>query len=119
MKYSYPYAVALGLLYYPLQQALFYLRFQRFNTSFYPIDLALIIVGACAFLMLFRVLRKTEHQKEQLLQWFLFLVFGIPCSVIGSIGGGMLGYPGVLIFGLAPVAIVLLIGKGIAKLSWK
>ena len=118
MKYSPLYAVLLGLLYYPLQQLIFFWRFGRFNTIFSVNDLLLPLVGIFAFLLLFSFLKRTEQKNGRMLLWILFILLAIPLSLIGSVGGGLLGPLGIVIFGLVPVLIVLAIGKGIARLVW-
>lgn len=119
MRNQNPYLIALGLLYYPLQQLIFYVRFGRFNATFHPMDLLLEVVGVLAFLMLSYTLSTTKQSSARTLLWVLFLLVAVPLSLIGSVGGGLLGPLGIVVFGLVPVLLVLLLAKGVIRVFWK
>lgn len=113
----YPYAYsALGLLYYPVQQAIFYVRFGRLNAVVSPTDPLLALVGVLAVGTLVYFLNTAKSGMGRTLYTVVFLLLGVPVSLIGSIGGGLLGPLGAVVFGLVPVFVLLLLTKGILLL---
>lgn len=117
--YPYKYGALLGLLFYPLQQLLFWFRFGRLNTQVGPGDVMFIVVGMLAMLMLFYSVNRTKKKSARCLTITLFVILGLPTALIGSLGGGLFGPIGVFLYGLIPVLVVLLLAKGIGLLVWK
>ena len=97
----------LGLYFYPLQQPIFLLRFGRLNDSSGLLDIGgPTIVGICSVAMLKYFLGKarTRIQKKIILACFFAAV---PFALIGSMAGGLLGFIGIIIYGLMPFALFL------------
>ena len=109
---SYVWAIAYGLYYYALFQLLFLLRFGTLNFTFTLADLGLWAVGIGSVWMGAYFCNKLRRGKAFLVIPFLV---AIPFSVVGTLGGGLLGMLGILLFGLIPFAALLPIGYGITR----
>ena len=104
---SYPWAFVYGLYFYVLFQVMYLVRFGSFNLSVSTTDLGLVIVGIGSVLMLMYTTRKLAHGKRLLLISFFL---ALPIAYVGALSGGLIGLPGVIIYGLTPFVIFLLIG---------
>jgi len=109
---SYPWAVLYGFYFYIIFQIVFLLRFGSINMNVSVLDAFLVLNGILSVLMLMWFANKLPRKKG-----FLFIPFGIalPFSMIGALGGGLLGWIGILIGGLVPFVIAIPIGYFLIK----
>jgi len=95
-------ATLIGLLFSVLQVAIYYLRFGQLN-PYAPLTdyLLFFLAGSLGGLALIAFLRRSGRQA---VKWSVTLAFllGTPLAFLGSLGGGLLGQLGVLLF---PVVI--------------
>lgn len=77
------------------------------------------LVGVLSFLLAFKVLNSAKTTFARVLYWAVFIFLGIPLSLIGSVGGGLLGPIGSIVFGVVPVFVVLYLAKGVLTLLRK
>lgn len=104
---SYPWALAYGVYFYVLFQLVFFVRFGSLNTAPNIFDISLYIVGVLSVAMFLHFSGKLSHNSGYL--WIPF-VLAVCASVITTLGGGLLGFLGAVIFGLIPFALFLPLG---------
>ena len=72
----------------------------------------IVLVGVASVLLLIYFARKLERGRGWL---FVPFLIALPFAYVGALAGGLLGYVGVVIFGLIPFIITLSIGYWIIK----
>jgi hypothetical protein len=114
-KTSFYWAGIVGLLSVVWQILSYYLRFGKMNEFATFIEyVAFFGAGLLGGLILIFFLNRQESTKGWWAVIYAF-AFATPIAMIFMIGGGMLGYLGVLIFPLIPWALVTWIGSIIGK----
>lgn len=113
---QYPWVLLLGVYMYVVFQVVFFLQFGSFNFGFDVIDLGIYIVGLVSVLVAQFFMRKLPRKKLLMLIPF---VIALPFGYIGSLGGGLLGIIGMVIFGTIPFLVILPIGYVILKVVLK
>lgn len=100
------FGILFGFYFYFLQQILFFLRFGTFNQQTSSLDISLVLVGAISVWMLMYLRSKFQSPDDRRKLWAAFGLSAI-AAVFTSLMGGLLGFIGILIFGLAPFVVVL------------
>jgi hypothetical protein len=114
-KVSLYWSAAVGLISTLLQVLGYYIRFGELNEfATVPEYLAFFAAGLLGGLILIFFLNRQESSKGW---WAVMIAFVLatPVAMIFMLGGGMLGYIGILIFPLIPWAIVTWLGSIIGK----
>lgn len=104
---AYPWALLYGIDYYLLFQIVNFVRFDRFNWSFSILEFMLYVVGVASVLLTLFLYKKLEGKLGALIGLYLLAT---PFSYIGALMGGLIGAPGILIFGMVPYVVVLGVG---------
>jgi hypothetical protein len=115
-KISLYWSAVVGLVSILLQVLGYYVRFGGLNDfATVPEYLSFFAAGGLAGLLLIFFLNRQETNKGW---WAVMIAFILvtPVAMIFMLGGGMLGYIGILIFPLIPWAIVTWLGSIIGKL---
>lgn len=115
----YWWATVLGLLFPVLQAAFYYARFGILNPYAPLIDYLLFFLGGTlGGFILIALLRRSGTKAAK---WSVTLAFllGTPIAFIGSLGGGLLGPIGVVLFPAIIWAVFTGIGYWIGKLFSK
>lgn len=106
-----------GLLTVAIQTVTFYIRFQRPNAGAAFVDyLLFFIAGTLGGLILLYFLNKQTTK----IGWWGVLVaflFATPVAMLFMLGGGLLGWIGVLLFPLLPWALVTWIGSLVGRMG--
>lgn len=105
---TYPLALVWGLYYYLIFQLIYLVRFGAFNASFSTIDIFLYVNGVLSVTLYVYFGQKSGGKWGLLCIPF---VIALPVSLVGSLGGGLLGPVGTVIFGLVPFVIALPVGS--------
>lgn len=109
---AYPWSLLFGFYYYVLFQFIYLLRFGSFNTRVSYLDAFLVAVGIISVLIFMFFAKKLIRKRGLLLIPF---VLAVPFSAFGALGGGLLGFLGILIFGLVPFFAIPPLGYWIIK----
>lgn len=104
---SYPWALAYGAYFYVLFQLVYLVRFGSFNMDVNVFDMSLYGVGVVSVLILLYFAHKLTRGRGYLLFPF---VLAAGASVVTTLGGGLLGFVGAVLFGLIPFAVILPLG---------
>ncbi|MDE2078981.1 MAG: hypothetical protein KGI73_01195 [Patescibacteria group bacterium] len=112
---SYPWALAYGLYFYFLFQVVYLARFGSLNMTMSWGDLALYVVGVGSVLLCQYFSRKLIGWR----QWLMAVSFllALPFAFSGALGGGLLGWFGVVILGLIPFCVALPLSYWLIKRS--
>ncbi len=109
---SYPWAFLYGFYFYLLFQIVYIVRFGHVNTVFSFSDTALYAVGLASVLLCQYLARELPRARGFMIIPFLV---GLPFGFVGALGGGLLGWLGVFIFGFVPFAVALPTGYWVVK----
>lgn len=109
---SYPWAFVCGFYYYIIFQLVYFARFGALNTTWSFADVFLPVVGVVSLLMFIFFAKRIGRRREL---FFIPFLIALPFSVLGALGGGLLGFLGVLIFGILPFFIILPLGFWLVK----
>lgn len=115
-------AIVYGLYMYLLYQAIAFLRFREFIGSCPECNFGTMdeisfllfnhgspyIIGVLSVLLLYYFAKKYNVEPKKLLRNF---IIAIPFSFVFSLMGGLLGYSGLLVFGVLPFIITLSLVK--------
>lgn len=115
-KISFFWSLLAGVLAVVLQIAVFYARFGRWNSDATPLDHALFFVaGALGGALLIFFLNRQVSVAHR---WILLAAFLVasPIALLMMVGGGLLGWFGILLFPLITWGLFLLLGAGIGRL---
>lgn len=108
-----------GLLSVAAQMVIFYVRFGRWNTDSALLDfLLLFAAGAIGGWILIFFLNRQTSTAARLIVLAAFLI-ATPIAFFFMIGGGLLGWIGVLVFPQIPWALFTWIGSLAGKLAVK
>lgn len=105
---SYPFSILYGLYFYLLFHIVFVIRFGRINPAVSHLDLGIIVVGVLSSLALLFYVRKLPEGKRLLM--LIPFAIAVPLAYLTTLMGGLLGLPGIMIFGVVPFVIALPIG---------
>jgi len=112
---SYPAVILYGSYMYIIYQLTFLVRFGRFLSTTESLILnhfGPYLLGAISVLLLRSYLKKYSDARKHL---YISFAIAIPFSFTFSLGGGLLGFPGIITFGLAPFFIALATGSFLAR----
>lgn len=103
-------APLIGLITVVIQNAIYYMRFGKWNTFFTMLDFILFfIAGTLGGLVLFYFLNRQSSKTARTVTIISFLLAS-PIAMFMMIGGGLLGAIGVIIFPLIPWTLFTWIG---------
>jgi len=95
---------------------MFYVRFSRMNTDATTLDYILFFAAGTVggLILIYFLNRQTSNGKR----WVVLIAFllATPVAMIFILGGGMLGWIGVILFPQIPWALITWIGSLIGKL---
>jgi len=109
---AYPWALVFGFYYYIIFQLVYLARFGDLNLSWNFVDVFLPAVGIISVAMFIYFAKKIPERRGL---FFIPFFIALPLSMLGALGGGLLGPLGVLIFGLLPFAVLLPLGYWLVK----
>ena len=118
-KTSWYWILGVGLFSVAAQIAIFYVRFQRWNTDSTIIDYVLFfLAGALGGWILTYFLNRQTTGMQRILVLAGFLV-ATPVALFMMIGGGLFGLLGILILPQIPWALFTWIGSAVGKMVSK
>ena len=109
-------AAPYGIYMYLLFHLTYWARFGRINTSFSYMDLFIVLVGVLSVWIF--IFFSKRLKKRRMWLWAPFIL-AVPFGYLGSLGGGLIGPLGILIFGLIPFGLLIPIGYWLIKKSYK
>ena len=114
MKKLTPYLKTLfyGLYFYLLFHIAYFLRFGRINNFVSYLDIFIVAVGGLSVYLLQHFSDKLKKGKRLLFAPFLL---AIPFAYAGTLGGGLFGPLGILVFGAIPFVLLLPVGYVIIR----
>ena len=101
---AYPWAILYGLYFYILFQVAYFIRSGSINSSVRILDLGIVVVGIVSVLI-FMYFAKKLGERWNLM--FIPFILALPLAYFGALGGGLLGLPGIVIYGLVPFIVLL------------
>lgn len=114
-KISLYWSLMIGLLTIAYQVVTFYVRFNRWNTDAFFFDYILFfLAGTLGGLILIYFLNKQTSAAKR---WVVLIAFllATPIAMISALGGGLLGWFGVILFPQIPWALMGWIGSLVGK----
>ena len=115
-KISLYWSLLVGLFVVVYQVVMFYVRFNRMNADATILDYILFFAAGTVggLLLIYFLNRQTSNAKR----WVVLIAFllATPVAMIFILGGGMLGWIGVILFPQIPWALITWIGSLIGKL---
>ena len=117
MKKISPYwALLMGLLTIVYQIVMFYLRFNRWNTDSSVVDyLLFFLAGTLGGLILIYFLNRQTSKTKRFIVGLSF-VMSTPVAMIFLLGGGMLGWIGILLLPQIPWTLMTWIGSLVGRI---
>lgn len=108
--FSYFWIIPLSLMWPIINLFIFALRFRKLPLDMFSESIVFIPMGIISSLVLIYLMRITRQDKKKLKKIVLGYIIACPFALFFSIGGGLLGALGSIIFGTIPLILGTYLG---------